>query len=122
LPQRAGGGALQNGWDRNAMARGHKTGGRQKGTPNEATARLAAKFAEAAGRATTGLSPSEIASMMPVDVMLFAMRLELECGQLRSAAAIAEKAAPYIHPKMAPRAEKGGDRELTIKIIGGLPE
>jgi hypothetical protein len=46
------------------MARGHKTGGRQKGTPNKATVRLAAKLAEAAERATAGLSPSEIASMM----------------------------------------------------------
>ena len=54
--------------------------------------------------------------------LLFAMRLELECGQWRSAASIAEKAAPYVHPKMAPRAEEGGDNELTIKIIGGLPE
>ena len=43
------------------MARGHKTGGRQKGTPNKATVRLAAKLAEAAERATAGLSPSEIA-------------------------------------------------------------
>jgi hypothetical protein len=34
------------------MARGHKTGGRQKGTPNKATVRLAAKLAEAAERAT----------------------------------------------------------------------
>ena len=33
-----------------------------------------------------------------------------------------EKAAPYVHPKMAPRTEEGGDKELTIKIIGGLPE
>jgi hypothetical protein len=60
--------------------------------------------------------------MMPLDVLLFTMRLELECGQLRSAASIAEKAAPYVHPKMAPRAEEAGDHELTIKIIGGLPE
>jgi hypothetical protein len=54
--------------------------------------------------------------------MLLAMRLEVECGHFRSAASIAEKAAPYVHPKMAPRAEEGGDKELTIKIIGGLPE
>jgi hypothetical protein len=65
----------------------------------------------------------EIASMMLLDVLLFTMRLELEkCGQLRSAASIAEKAAPYVHPKMAPRAEEGGNKELTIKIIGGLLE
>ena len=104
------------------MARGHKTGGRQKGTPNKATVRLAAKLAEAAERATAGLSSSEIATMMPLDVMLLAMRLELEGGQWRSAASIAEKAAPYFHPKMAPRAEDGGDNEVTIKITGGLPE
>jgi hypothetical protein len=53
---------------------------------------------------------------------LHAMRLEVECGQWRSAASIAEKAAPFVHPKMAPRTEEAGDKELTIKIIGGLPE
>ena len=104
------------------MARGHKTGGRQKGTPNKRKAEYDAKLAEAAGRATTGLSPSEIASMMPVDVVQYAMRLELQGGRWRSAASIAEQAAPYVHPKMAPRAEEGGDHELTIKVIGGLPE
>jgi hypothetical protein len=111
----------QNGWI-DGMARGHKTGGRQKGTPNKHKAEYDAKFAEAAGRATAALSTSEIASMMPLDVMPLAMRLQVECGQLRSAASIAEKAAPNVHPKMAPRAEEGGDHELTIKIIGGLPE
>ena len=61
--------------------------------------------------------------MMPVDVLLFAMRHEVECGQLRAAASIAEKAAPYLHAKMAPRAEDGdADRELTIRITGGLPD
>jgi hypothetical protein len=51
------------------MARGHKTGGRQKGTPNKRKAEYDAKLAEAAERATAGLSPSEIASMLPLDVM-----------------------------------------------------
>jgi hypothetical protein len=54
------------------------------------------------------------------DVMLHAMRHEFEGGQLRSAASIAEKAAPYVHGKMAPRAEDGGG-EVTIVINGGLP-
>ena len=36
--------------------------------------------------------------MSPLDVMHYAMRLELEGGQSRSAASIAEKAAPYVHP------------------------
>jgi hypothetical protein len=38
------------------MASGHKTGGRQKGTPKKRKAECDAKFAEAAGRATAGLS------------------------------------------------------------------
>ncbi len=104
------------------MARGHKTGGRQKGTQNKATVRRDAKLAEAAERATAGLSSSEVATMTPLDVMHYAMRLELEGGQWRSAASIAEKVAPYVHPKVAPRAEDGGDNEVTIKITGGLPE
>jgi hypothetical protein len=53
--------------------------------------------------------------------MLFAMRLEVECGQLRSAATVAEKAAPYLHAKMAPRSEDGDvDREIAIRVTVGL--
>ena len=76
------------------MARGHKTGGRQKGTPNKRKAEYDAKFAEAAGQMTAALSASEIASMSLLDVMRYAMRRELEGGRWRSAASIAEKAAP----------------------------
>jgi hypothetical protein len=56
--------------------------------------------------------------------MQYAMRLELQGGHWRSAAAIPEKAALYVHPKMAPRANDDGDSEteITIKIVGGLPE
>src|ERR1700759_5043838 len=86
-----------------AMASGYKTGGRQKGARNKRTAQLDAKLAEAAEHSTADLSSAEIASMTPLEVLLLAMRSEVECGQLRSAASIAEKAAPYIHPKMAPR-------------------
>jgi hypothetical protein len=105
------------------MASGHKTGGRQKGTPNKRKAQLDAKFAEAAGQVTARLSASEVASITPIGVMLLAMRLEVECGQLRSAASIAEKAAPYVHAKMAPRSEDGdADRDITIRVTGGLPD
>jgi hypothetical protein len=61
--------------------------------------------------------------MMPLDVMLLAMRLDVESGQWRSAASIAEKTAPYLHAKMAPRSEDGGaDREITIRVTRGLPD
>jgi len=40
------------------------------------------------------------------------------------AAAIAEKAAPFIHAKLAPRAEDNGGEPsvITIKVTGGLPD
>ena len=103
------------------MAHGHKTGGRQKGTRNKAKAQLDAKLAEAAVRLTAGLSPSEIDTMTPLEVMVGAMRLAVNNGEWRSAASIAEKAAPYLHAKLAPRAEDGTG-EVTIRITGGLPD
>jgi hypothetical protein len=102
------------------MAKGHKTGGRHKGTPNKASAQPATNLAGAAGRMTAGLSPWEIATIRPLDVMLDATRHEFECGQFRFAACIAEKAAPYVHARMAPRAEDGGG-DMIIQINGGLP-
>jgi hypothetical protein len=80
------------------------------------------KLAEATERATSGLPTPEVASMSPLDVMQYAMRLELQGGHWRSAASIAEKAALHVHSKMAPRTNGGdGDNEVTIKIVGGLP-
>jgi hypothetical protein len=43
-----------------AMAKGHKTGGRQKGTRNKATVRLDAKLAEATERAIASLAESAV--------------------------------------------------------------
>jgi hypothetical protein len=106
LPQRADDGALAT--DRiDAMANGHKTGGRQRGTPNKRKAQLDAKFAEVAGQVTANLSPQEIALMTPLEVMLLAMRLEVECGQLGTAASIAEKAAPTSTPRWRPELRMG---------------
>ena len=68
------------------MARGRKTGGRQKGTRNRATeeARVAAK--------ATGI--------MPVDYMLAVMRDPTADVKRRDAMAAA--AAPYLHAKLSP--------------------
>jgi alcohol dehydrogenase class IV len=49
----------------------------------------------------SGLTPEQIAAMSPLDVMLHAMRLEIANDKWRVAAALAEKAAPFIHPKLA---------------------
>jgi hypothetical protein len=106
------------------MPMGRKTGGRQRGTPNKAKVQLDTKLAEVGERVAAGLSPSQIATMAPVDIMLHAMRVEAESANWRMAAAIAEKAAPFIHAKLAPRAEDNGGEAsvITVRVTGGLPD
>lgn len=67
------------------MAKGQKTGGRQKGTPNRATAAKAAEIA------ASGLTP--------LDYMLSVLRNETNEQAIRLDAA--HKAAPYVHAKLA---------------------
>ena len=67
------------------MAKGAKTGGRQKGTQNKATAQKAAEVAE------SGLTP--------LDYMLSVMRNDQNATDVRLDAA--HKAAPYVHPKLS---------------------
>jgi hypothetical protein len=67
------------------MARGRKTGGRQKGSRNRATAE-----ARAAAEAT---------GILPLDYMLTVMRDPKVESKRRDAMAIA--AAPYLHPKLS---------------------
>jgi transposase len=83
------------------MAYGRKTGGRQKGSANKATIEREELIAESAQRSTDGLTQEQIATMTPLDVMLHAMKLEVANAQWRLAAVFAEKAAPYIHPRLA---------------------
>ena len=79
------------------MAKGYKTGGRQAGVPNRATA-------ERQLRAQHGIQAATDDGVLPLDVMLAVMRDEpLPDGkkptdeQLRAAIA----AAPYLHPRLA---------------------
>ena len=64
---------------------GERRGGRTKGTPNKATA------AKAAEVAASGLTP--------LDYMLTVLRNETNTMEVRLDAA--NKAAPYVHPKLA---------------------
>jgi hypothetical protein len=81
------------------VALGRKTGGRQKGTPNKATAEKAAEVA------ASGLSP--------LDFMLKLMRDEEQPLPLRADAA--KNAAPYVHPRLA-AVEHTGKVSLPIVI------
>lgn len=79
-----------------------KTGGRRKGTPNRATADKVAEVA------ASGLTP--------LDYMLKVMRDENNDQAIRLDAA--NKAAPYIHPKLASIEHSGPDGSaLVIKVL-----
>jgi hypothetical protein len=73
------------------MARGRKTGGRTKGTPNKATAAKAEEIA------ASGLTP--------LDYMLTVMRNPRTDTARRDD--MAKAAAPYVHPRLAAIATGG---------------
>ncbi|MGF3025561.1 hypothetical protein ACQVP2_22385 [Methylobacterium aquaticum] len=86
------------------MAGRTKTGGRKKGTPNKRTSEQMAALA--AGGA------------LPLDIMLGAARAawkeategnRVNLDKASLAAEIANKAAPYIHPRLASVEHKGDD-------------
>jgi hypothetical protein len=79
------------------MARGRKTGGRQKGARNRATAE-ARVAAEATG-------------ILPLDYMLSVMRDAKAEPKRRDAMAMA--AAAYLHPKMSPVEAKAKEPERS---------
>ena len=64
---------------------GERRGGRQKGTPNKATAARQAKIAKS--------------GIMPLDYMLKVLRAKKSTDEQKAWAAVA--AAPYCHPKLA---------------------
>jgi hypothetical protein len=85
------------------MALGKKTGGRSKGTPNRATA------AKASAIAASGLTP--------LDYMLSVLRDEANSPEMRLDAA--NKAAPFVHPRLAAIEHSGG---LTLSHEDALDE
>lgn len=75
------------------MAKGLKTGGRKKGTPNRATAAKVAEIAES--------------GVTPLEFMLHVMRDE--SAEPAARADMAKAAAPYVHPKLAAVEHTGKD-------------
>jgi hypothetical protein len=80
------------------MAKGRKTGGRQKGTKNKRTVELE----KAAG------------GILPLDYMLQVMRDESRDIELR--ADMAKAAAPYLHARRAPETKDGEPLNYTLII------
>lgn len=75
------------------MAKGAKTGGRRRGTPNKASAAKAVEIAES--------------GVTPLDFMLTVMRDPAKEFDVRLDAA--KSAAPYVHPKLAAIEHTGKD-------------
>src|SRR3984893_1835521 len=83
------------------MAKGKKTGGRKRGTPNKA--------------ATAAAVRAEVAASgeIPLDYMLRVMRDETADPARRDA--MAKAAAPYVHPSLA-SVRHGGDEQNPLRI------
>jgi len=82
--------------------KGRKTGGRQKGTPNRATAARVAEIA------ASGLTP--------LDYMLRVMRDDEAPKKRRDD--MAKAAAPYVHPRLAALGHSGKDwAPVVVEII-----
>ena len=92
------------------MAKGKKTGGRKRGTPNHITAERKAKLAEA-----------QMAGLTPLDYMLGVLRDEDAKPEERMHAAV--HAAPYIHPKLATIDHGGKDGSPVVLKVHwpGMP-
>lgn len=80
------------------MASGKKTGGRKAGTPNKKTAEK--------------VDAIEASGLTPLDFMLTVLRDESQSMDNRMWAA--EKAAPYVHAKLA-NIEIAGDQEKPVR-------
>jgi hypothetical protein len=94
------------------MARGRKTGGRQKGARNRAT-----EEARAAAAA---------AGVLPLDYMLSVMRDPAADHRRRDAMAMA--AAPYLHarltaidPKLSPAVAEASPEQTSIRVEFVMP-
>ncbi len=91
------------------MAAGKKTGGRQKGVPNKATAARAAEIA------ASGLTP--------LDWMLSVLRDPAVDYDRRDK--MAANAAPYVHPRLAAVDHSSKDGSMatpTLNIHASVPD
>ncbi len=92
------------------MARGRKTGGRQKGTPNKAT--LAKR-----ARAQEGLRLAEERGVTRLDIILSYMRDEGRIGRVQSRSWHTDRHRPKWHSEVLPRYARR-TRQVAALIAG----
>ena len=64
--------------------------------------------------------------ILPLEVILRAMRQHYEAGRIDRAAELAKDAAPYVHPRLASIQHGGGTTEerrleITVEVVNGPP-
>lgn len=101
-------------------APGERRGGRQKGTPNKATAERAADIHAALATAFAALGPDFIDGLSPAALQLIAMREAAKAGFIQASLAIAKEAAPYFDAKKAPEGQKDDAGNAVIIVRGGF--
>jgi hypothetical protein len=68
---------------------------------------------------TTEILQADAASgeIMPVEVLLFAMRHHFAAQRYDDAASIARDAAPYCHPRLSAVAVSGGESPVRLELV-----
>ena len=97
-----------------------KSPGRPKGALGKKTVIKNAVSIMAAAQATINYTDAEIEQMTPLDIIIIAMRLAAKQRNWNLASSLAEKAAPYVHPRAQPKPTD--DSGYIIEFIGGLPD
>jgi hypothetical protein len=91
------------------MGSGNGHGGRRKGAGRKPGAKTKKTQEIAARAAEQGVTPLE--------VLLGAMRLYHERGQIALACAAAKDAAPYVHPRLSAVAVGGGGSPVRLEYV-----
>jgi hypothetical protein len=75
--------------------------GRPKGSRAKATVARELAANNAIDETLSRLTQDEIKRLLPLEILVLAMHLQLQAGNLMGAVAVAEKAAPYLHAKLS---------------------
>jgi hypothetical protein len=75
--------------------------GRPKGAKNRSTIARELAASNAIDETLARLTQDEIKRLLPLEIMVLAMHLQLQTGNLMAAVSIADRAAPYIHAKLS---------------------
>ena len=92
-----------------------RRGGRQKGTPNKATAARRAAMAAGMTAALGGLTAAAIAEMSPLDALRLVLRIGLAAGDIKLTFSAAVALAPYLHARRIPVAPELPQEDLATR-------